>query len=439
MSISGKILNFPNNIFLYVGYSLFFLMLTVPTQLREVKLILLVLICTAILIDCIYCRNGNIFLHKKIFMWTLFYSAIGSLFIFWGFINDAPGAIRVSTVYVIWPLTFTILIAGIKSEKMINSLMRIIVIANISICLYSLLWTLKTTGYLTIIPFDINIFDTVHQSVSIYEAGYSRYNSPWMAIILFSAPFIFAILCIRPKQNHSFFYWILWITTIINLSLVIISGKRILLLIILLLPILVLFFSYFLPGHQKRGIIKRTIGNYLIIFLILIVIYLIFGTLYEYNLGNMLKNLTLFDDSVRNIENVRYEQFEALINGWLQNPILGAGHGAAVDLVRSEKYRWAYELTYVALLYQVGLVGFMAYFAGVTWIFWMAIKIIKMSDRMAQHMIPVIVGSLCFLIANSTNPYLVTFDYIWVVFYPIGLINYWLVDHQQRVYKRDRI
>jgi len=47
------------------------------------------------------------------------------------------------------------------------------------------------------------------------------------------------------------------------------------------------------------------------------------------------------------------------------------------------------------------------------------------------YMLPVLAGTSCFLIANATNPYLAKFDYIWVIFLPVALINIWLLDSKQ--------
>lgn len=51
-----------------------------------------------------------------------------------------------------------------------------------------------------------------------------------------------------------------------------------------------------------------------------------------------------------------------------------------------------------------------------------------------QYILPVLVGTACFLIANTTNPYLAKFDYIWVVFLPVALINIWLLDKNKIAY-----
>jgi hypothetical protein len=128
-------------------------------------------------------------------------------------------------------------------------------------------------------------------------------------------------------------------------------------------------------------------------------------------------------------ESVRAEQFFALLDGWQQNPLFGAGHGAsAVGSLRDAEMPWAYELSYVALLFQTGLVGFSIYCSGVIWIFWMGFKIIRSSHWLGFYMLPVLVGTFCFLIANATNPYLAKFDYMWVIFLPVALINSYLLD-----------
>ena len=128
--------------------------------------------------------------------------------------------------------------------------------------------------------------------------------------------------------------------------------------------------------------------------------------------------------------NVRREQFFALLSGWMDSPMLGAGHGAsAKGSLRSYESSWAYELSYVALLFHVGIVGFLCYTAGVVWVYWMVLRIIRSGDQMGLYLLPILVGTTCFLIANATNPYLGKYDYIWVIFLPIAFINYWLLNN----------
>jgi O-antigen ligase len=88
---------------------------------------------------------------------------------------------------------------------------------------------------------------------------------------------------------------------------------------------------------------------------------------------------------------------------------------------------WAYELYYLALLYQTGLLGLAAYAAGIGWLYYSALKLIRRSELAGRFMAPIIVGMSCFLVANATNPYLPKFDGIWTIFLPAAVINYWLL------------
>ena len=58
----------------------------------------------------------------------------------------------------------------------------------------------------------------------------------------------------------------------------------------------------------------------------------------------------------------------------------------------------------------------------------MGLHIIRSGHRLSLYMFPILVGTTCFLIGNATNPYLAKFDYIWVIFLPVTVINLWLLD-----------
>ena len=114
----------------------------------------------------------------------------------------------------------------------------------------------------------------------------------------------------------------------------------------------------------------------------------------------------------------------------MASPILGAGHGApAFGSIRSEERPWLYELYYLALLYQTGLVGFTAYAAGIFWIYWMGVRVIRAGGQLSALMVACLVGMSSFLIANATNPYLAGLDGMWAIFLPLALINFWLLRH----------
>ena len=86
--------------------------------------------------------------------------------------------------------------------------------------------------------------------------------------------------------------------------------------------------------------------------------------------------------------------------------------------IRSDVMPWAYELSYLALLYQTGLVGLGIYATGIAWIYFMGVKILRSGGMFAESMLPLLVGMTCFLVANATNPYLAKFDGLWIIFLP---------------------
>jgi hypothetical protein len=125
----------------------------------------------------------------------------------------------------------------------------------------------------------------------------------------------------------------------------------------------------------------------------------------------------------------RNEQFFALTDGWMDSPILGAGHGAmAADNALVEEQPWAYELSYMALLFQTGLIGILIYGSAVVWIFIKGITVMRRTPESAGLLVPTLSGLFCFLVANATNPYLQKFDYLWTLFLPIAVLNSYMLQ-----------
>jgi len=195
--------------------------------------------------------------------------------------------------------------------------------------------------------------------------------------------------------------------------------------------IITLIFHTFQPELYRKSMRRLTI-HFLIgasLVLICIGIYLQFS--YAFNIQVIVDEFAEgFRFSSGMSASIRREQFHALMSDWAEAPLYGYGHGAvATGFIRDPEMPWAYELAYMALLLHTGLLGFLAYSAGVAWIVWMGLCMIRSGHRIGLYILPVLVGMICFLIANTTNPYLEKYDYIWVIFLPVALINQWLLTH----------
>jgi len=131
-----------------------------------------------------------------------------------------------------------------------------------------------------------------------------------------------------------------------------------------------------------------------------------------------------FDSNASNLE--RMFQFDALVQGICDNPVFGAGAGAVAAYSRSDTQPWAYELYYIAVAFQYGLIAFIIYSSGIMYLLWNQAKCAcsKTLDEPSRlFFVCFLSGFISFIISSATNPYLCTFDYMWVIFIPVIMIN----------------
>ena len=93
----------------------------------------------------------------------------------------------------------------------------------------------------------------------------------------------------------------------------------------------------------------------------------------------------------------------------------------------------------MALLYQTGLLGFTAYAAGVGWIYWMGLRVIREGGYLSALMVACLTGMTSVLIADATNPYLDNFDGMWAVFFPLAVINLCFKTQSSQLYISARL
>ena len=154
----------------FPGYLLFFIMLFVPTVYQEVKAGLLLLVLGIISIGAL--RRDHLALHPVVLLWTLFMATVGLAFMLLGLAHGAPGALRMGTVYVLWPLVYSVLLAGTATAEFLRGLCRVLVVATLAIGLYGISYILHAAGWLPdllYIPLDQG------QGIGFYQ-GYIEIN-----------------------------------------------------------------------------------------------------------------------------------------------------------------------------------------------------------------------------------------------------------------------
>jgi len=380
-------------------------------------------------------------LHSSVVIWTVSLSALGFVFVMEGLLAGMPGASAQIGVYTIWPILYLLMIAGIRSEETLVGLTRTLVISTSFVAFFSVVYMLIATS---VLPenryFDLVSFNWESQMISLHE-GYISMQYPGLNSLPFLVPFSLAVLVTcsgRRRQTLISPVWA-WIALGAGLEAVLLSGRRALLLVTMLSPLGILVFSRFQPAAEKhlhrKGLFRiATTG-----ILALIVSMFCLNALSGISVSGLYERVSVGFDFTPSTDdngaNERRKQFHALVAGWMENPIFGAGHGSpAYGSVRSALQPWSYELSYMALLYQTGIVGVVAYASGICWIFWMGIRVIRAGGRLSALMLACLTGMSSMLIANATNPYMDYFDGMWVIFFPLAVINFSLL--RSRAFKQ---
>lgn len=402
---------------------LLILMINFPTMYKEVKLIPL-----SILIMFIFYRFTSyacsIYINKDILFLFLLNMFTGVFFILYGVINSAPGAIRVSTVMVLWPTLWILIIASIDNISILGKIHKIFMGSLVFIVSYAYLFFFNKVG---ILPdsFFIDIYTKSHNAVGFY-GNYFELSLLVFASLFFLIPYYFSTMMLKRKIGvFKLFLFFLC------LFLVFMSGRKALLFISLFSIFLLYFLIYFLRCKEIKSVFYKNWRMLYKLIPLLIFFFVVLSLYTSISFDKLMEvyiNAFNFSDASGNM-GIRYIQFRALLEGWMESPLFGHGLGSVASIVRSDEMPWSYELTYLALLFQVGMVGVIIYGFSVLWIFWQLIIIIKgENSQFIKITIPVFVGTLSFLIANATNPYLYKFDLMWVLFIPILIINLYKLD-----------
>ena len=407
-------------------YLLFFLMIFVPREItyKPIKAGLLTLFFGLVLLRALSLCRSPIHLNPRVFYITFFYVLVGVFFVFCGLINNNAGAMDVSTVYVLWPIVYIGLFSSIKTEKVFVGLIRIIVFGAILIDLVGLNKILIVLGILpdymffyygtpVIIPYEGSIIMRIDQTNNM----------------LFMVPFLVAALLTWPvRQSMPVRRCWLWVAIIGATPIILMNGRTVVIFVVLLSFAFTILFQLFFSKEQRRLLKKRNIC-YLISFgLIIATLNIFLSNIDGFSLHRIFNAFIDGFDFQNNVGQViRKEQFFVLLDGFTENPGLGAGLGAGVDYIRDALHPWGYELTYMSLIYQVGSVGFICYLAGIGWIFYQGLQIVHENSEFGMYVLPMMVGLACVLVANATNPYLVSFGMLWTLFLPIAFINYYLI------------
>lgn len=421
---------------------LLFLMLVLPMALNflYIKTALFAFLLILVFVQGI----RSLRLHPTVVLWTLVLAAAGLFFGLRGLMFGTPGALNSIQLFVFWPLVYLFLLSGVRSVRTLQALERTLLFSSASVALFLLLYVASQAHAIPEIPgtsllFTRNELEGGYFLSASFLDGHMTLGFPGIHSYAFLIPFLIAALIDRSFSRSKAWTGRWWcaLSLLLSLPVVFLSGRRAVQIVTMLAPPMTLAVGLFYPKPEKKLLIKsftRTSS------LLVIGAVLSFAVLALTNLvtleGLEERFSTGFDFSASNRSDSalgRIDQYLGLMDGWEQSPYLGQGLGATAHRsVRSPDFPWIYELSYVDLLFQTGLIGCALYFAGIVWIYWSGLNIIRSGGEPARFMLPVLVGLSGMLIANATNPYLTRFDALWAIFLPVGFINHRLLVRYRR-------
>lgn len=415
-----------STLFSWLGYIFFFLMLVLPTTYQLERGV-----CLAVLLfyGAAFAMFGGLRIVPQVILWTFVTLIASSFFMLLGAFNDAPGALRVGTVFILWPIVYFLFIGILHQTEKISPFYHVILAA---VVVSSIMGVMVVAEKM----FGVNlvlsaIFEAQGASFGLYDGvvEYRLYNT---TTVIYGLPFLLAAIFLPKEQSPFRGRWrgVALVALCLSIIILLVSGRRAFWLIAGISPVVV--WVLMVTARIKTLNVRRVLLLTLLCFF-LVAISPFFGI----DLQRVWQEfLSAFDFSdISNMSSyLRREQFFALYAGWLDFPLIGNGLGAtASGSLRSVEQPWAYELSYMALLFHTGLVGMLVYCSAVVWIFFKSIKVLRSCPDSVGLILPALSGLACFLIANATNPYLAKFDYLWTLFLPIAVLNAYLLKGRRSI------
>lgn len=410
-----------NRFFYYLALFFFLMMLVIPTIHQFERGLLLVFLLMGLFIHLLIYKNWRV--NNGLAFVGLLCLLTSVFFIFMGVVNGNHAVLIIVPVYVVWPMFFLFVAGAFNHPRYWDGFFKTIIVGSIAVSILGFLAAAEALGYL---DFGLLAFlgEGTRMAVSQGNVGFT---TPSLATLIYALPFLLAIIMLPKEVIHLKTWWLIfvWIGFLSTIIIMVMSGRRAFWLSAALSPFIIIIIS--ILCRVKVNLKNNFIGLGLILLLVI-------GTLVflDVTFDDIWTDFVSgFDFSNYKKEDVftRKLQFDALLHGWMNSPIIGAGHGAgAIEFIRNPEAPFDYELSYMSLLFHTGLLGFLIYSSSVIWLFFRSVKLVRKLPCAAEMLIPTLTGLACFLIANTSNPYLEKFDYLWTLFLPVAILNAYLMN-----------
>lgn len=405
------------NLFLVRKYifSIFFvLLIAMPFEYKGFKIFLLLL-----LLSFSFLNIGNILnskINKSLLFVFIIFIVANIFFLLLGIINNNIGVWKTLPVNLIWHILYFIILLDSRFYIEIKEMDFILKTSFLIISLYIILFYLN---FLLEIPEFLSLnFVKIAFDPGNPVATANQIDMPAATCLFFLVPFFIArVLVSREKKLADILYLIL------GLAISLATGRRALLLLIFVSPVVILILALVLPC-RKRSVINRVLKRISIIVLMGSIVVFILEKYDFIDVSFLIKKtVTYFIPAESGLEAgaiIRDAQRSALLEKWKDRPIFGHGYGSVAEgYIRNHRIPWAYELSYVSKLMNIGIIGLSIY------LFYIGIILLNLASYSKSNYVfylSSITGFITILIANSTNPYLDSFEYMWMIYFQVLLV-----------------
>lgn len=399
-------LNIFNTLYIFVGVPWLVLMLMFPSTFTEIKYILIIMLIFLSIVEIIIKNkklNSN--LIKGISVWLFYFSF--SLIV--GVLNGFSIDYSLINMYFITPIVAFLLASIIDSEKRFIYLNKALIHITMFICLLDIIYILSR---INILPFNFSfkIFGSTVISSNKLEFRITNQSS-----LMFLLPYVVSLYFTK-GYDTKYEKFIIILTLILGFIVTLLSGRRALQGVFFLSFLLTFLFINIRKGNLNVKLKSNPIKILLRIIIVIIILCVIIGFLNKLLDIHIIEAfyktfLSAFDISESSTSK-RVTQTLFLIEGWGESPIIGHGiNSYSKDFLASSKTPWSYEMIYIALLFQTGILGTSIFFVDVYFIskkLYKKSKLIK--NTSGNYFLAILIGYLCFVISGATNPLLY---YVW--------------------------
>lgn len=308
-------------------------------------------------------------------------------------------------VYVVYMAIFCVLALYVSNLDYQAHADRIIIAAAFGIGLVALYALLDHIFQLGLLPLWIK--EDMLLQVGLHS-GYVQMNNINIGMLTFIVPYLLSRVLLGERDERR--KWLL-LGLAVAVTSAVLASRRVVLMLVVITPLLA-FALTVLAGHARQCHLRTFVKFYTIPLVIAAAAsaLLIYGE-FDFLDGFMRRVAGAFNTDP---DAPRPQQHLALMAAFADNYFWGSGFGGLTSVVRSDERPWTFELTYSRLLFNAGLLGMgilLLFFC--TYMF-LTLKKIRRSGH-ASILVSLLTGFLTVLIAAASNPYLSSFDFLFVL------------------------